>query len=127
MSCARPSPRWATLSSCCVVQLPRIRQRAKTHAIPEDERYFLIASANALIVSIVGFLVGGAFIALSLNDLTWYTFALVAALDRLSVSHVVSASLKHEVPVGAHLGEEQAANVEEFGRTAGAITRVGDP
>ena len=37
-----------------------------------------------LMVSLVAFLVGGAFIALSLNDLTWYTFAFVAALDRLS-------------------------------------------
>ena len=33
-----------------------------------------------------GFVVGGAFLALALNDLTWLTFAMVAALERLSLS-----------------------------------------
>jgi hypothetical protein len=41
-----------------------------------------------MILSLVAFLVGGAFIALSLNDLTWYTFSFVAALDRLSRHNV---------------------------------------
>ena len=53
-------------------------------------------SANALLVSLVAFIVGGSFIALSLNDLTWYTFALVAALDRLSVAHPVSRLAEHQ-------------------------------
>jgi hypothetical protein len=35
-------------------------------------------------VSMVGFMVGGSFLALALNDLTWLTFALLAALDRWS-------------------------------------------
>jgi hypothetical protein len=30
------------------------------------------------------FVVGGAFLSLALNDLTWLTFAMVAAMDRLS-------------------------------------------
>ena len=32
----------------------------------------------------VAFIVGGSFIALALNDLTWVTFAILAALDLLS-------------------------------------------
>jgi hypothetical protein len=40
--------------------------------------------ANALLTSMVGFATGGAFLALALNDLTWLTFGMVAALDRLS-------------------------------------------
>ena len=31
-----------------------------------------------------GFLAGGSFIALALNDITWLTFALIAALDLIS-------------------------------------------
>jgi probable O-glycosylation ligase (exosortase A-associated) len=62
----------------------RVRARARRPSIAPDVRYFLFTTANALIASMVGFLVGGSFIALALNDLTWLTFALVAALDRLS-------------------------------------------
>jgi putative inorganic carbon (HCO3(-)) transporter len=62
----------------------RVRARSRRPSMPPQVRYFLFTSANALLASMVGFLVGGAFIALALNDLTWLTFALVAALDRLS-------------------------------------------
>jgi putative inorganic carbon (HCO3(-)) transporter len=39
---------------------------------------------RALLVSMGSFVVGGAFLSLALNDLTWLTFAIVAAVDRLS-------------------------------------------
>jgi O-antigen ligase len=81
---------WIGLFGWSIYLLLRIRRRARADPIPDDERFFLIASANALLVSMVAFIVGGAFIAFPLNDLTWYTFALVAALDRLSLSHAVS-------------------------------------
>ena len=45
---------------------------------------FFFTMANALLTSMVGFATGGAFLALALNDLTWLTFGMVAALDRLS-------------------------------------------
>ena len=35
-------------------------------------------------VSMVGFIVGGGFVASALNDVTWLTFAMVASLDRLA-------------------------------------------
>jgi putative inorganic carbon (hco3(-)) transporter len=75
---------WIGLFAYSFVVLLRVRRRGKAAGMASDDGYFLIAASNALIVSLVAFLVGGAFIALSLNDLTWYTFAFVAALDRLS-------------------------------------------
>jgi hypothetical protein len=52
--------------------------------LPPDTAHFYLSTANCLAASMAGFLVGGAFVALSLNDVTWLTFALVAALDRLT-------------------------------------------
>src|SRR6185295_14409557 len=57
-----------------------------------EESHFLFTMANAMIASITAFLVGGAFIALALNDLTWLTFVLVVAPDRLSVEALGSRS-----------------------------------
>jgi hypothetical protein len=53
-------------------------------AIVAEQQHFFFTAANGLMTSMIAFLVGGSFIALALNDLTWLTFALVAALDRLS-------------------------------------------
>ena len=39
-------------------------------------------------MSMTAFLAGGSFIALGLNDLSWLTFGVVAALDRLTASLV---------------------------------------
>jgi probable O-glycosylation ligase (exosortase A-associated) len=44
----------------------------------------LYTLANALITSMAGFLVGGLFLSLALNDITWLTFGIVAALDRIA-------------------------------------------
>jgi putative inorganic carbon (HCO3(-)) transporter len=63
----------------------RIRTRSRSPGLSPFLSRFFFTSANALIVSMVAFLVGGAFISLALNDLTWLTFALVASLDRLSL------------------------------------------
>jgi hypothetical protein len=41
--------------------------------------------SNALIASMVGFLIGGAFLSAALNDITWLTFGLIASLDRVSL------------------------------------------
>ncbi len=62
----------------------RIRRRSKDARLdPADQRLYLTA-ANALMASMIGFLAGGAFIAMALNDVTWLSFGLVAALDRIS-------------------------------------------
>jgi probable O-glycosylation ligase (exosortase A-associated) len=62
----------------------RIRRWALNGTLPDEHARFYYTSANGLMTSMTAFLVGGSFIALALNDLTWLTFALVAALDRLA-------------------------------------------
>ena len=75
---------WVAQFAYAFFACARIRSRSRHFALSEADRRFYFTMANALIVSMVGFLIGGAFIALALNDLTWISFALVAALDRLS-------------------------------------------
>lgn len=62
----------------------KVRARAKSAGLPAESREFMFTCANALMTSMAGFAVGGSFLALALNDLTWLTFALFAALDRWS-------------------------------------------
>jgi probable O-glycosylation ligase (exosortase A-associated) len=66
------------------LSLLRVRRRSKADHLSAGDRVFLRTTADALITSVATFLVGGSFVALALNDLTWLTFALVAALDRIS-------------------------------------------
>jgi hypothetical protein len=74
----------------------RIRRRGRHPGLsPEDQRLFS-AAGTALIASMAGFFVGGAFVAMALNDLTWVTFALVAALDRISAQACQAADRGHE-------------------------------
>ena len=72
----------------------RIRRRGLREDLdPQDARLFLTAG-TAFLASIVAFAVGGAFVAMALNDLTWISFALVAALDRISAQVCAEASDK---------------------------------
>jgi probable O-glycosylation ligase (exosortase A-associated) len=75
---------WAAMFGWALFIALRARRRASHPKLPPESQQFYRTMANALIISMVGFLVGGAFIALALNDLTWLTFGLVASLDRLS-------------------------------------------
>jgi hypothetical protein len=63
--------------------LVTIRIRWKARRLPVETASFFITSSNALIASQVAFLIGGAFAAEALNEVNWFVFALVAALDRL--------------------------------------------
>lgn len=56
----------------------------KRKGLSDKERAFFQHTANGLIASMLAFIVGGAFVASALNDITWYTFGLVAALDRVA-------------------------------------------
>ena len=69
----------------------RIRKRSRRPGLSPSLSRFYFTTANALILSMVAFLVGGAFISLALNDLTWLTFALVSSLDRLSLKQQADA------------------------------------
>lgn len=89
---------WVGLFVYAFFTCARIRARSRHVALTESDQRFYFTMANALIVSMVGFLVGGAFIALALNDLTWLVFALVAALDRLSAAAVAVVPAKASRP-----------------------------
>lgn len=88
---------WAGLLVGFYVVGLRIRSRARDTSFPDDDRFFCLTMSAALMASMAAFIVGGSFIALALNDLTWVTFALMATLDRVSRSmYPVSLSLPVE-------------------------------
>lgn len=72
------------LAYACFCAL-RIRRRGLTPGLAAEDARLFITAGNALLASTVAFIVGGAFVAMALNDLTWLTLALVAALDRISL------------------------------------------
>ena len=71
----------------------RIRRRGKRTDIDTADARLFFSSSNALIASLTGFVVGGAFVAMALNDLLWLSFGLIAALDRISASVCLAADL----------------------------------
>jgi hypothetical protein len=73
--------------------------------------------ANGLMTSMIGFLVGGTFLSAALNDITWLTFAMVAALDRISVGMCAQPA---EAPAVRHVGPPLAFRaVESFAALKG--------
>jgi O-antigen ligase len=59
----------------------RVRARSRRSELTPELQKFFYSASNAIIASMFGFLAGGSFIALALNDITWLTFALIASLD----------------------------------------------
>ena len=74
---------WITLFVLSFRACFRVRRLVRTSLHEDDDAKFYNSMATALIISMVGFMVGGSFIAMALNDLTWIMFGLAAALDRL--------------------------------------------
>jgi putative inorganic carbon (hco3(-)) transporter len=64
----------------------RVRARARAAAADNEDHRALLTVANGLICSMAAFVVGGFFLSMAYNDLTWLTFSVVAAADRLSKS-----------------------------------------
>ena len=62
----------------------RIRRRGSRENLSRDDQVLFVTGANGLIASMSAFLVGGSFVSMALNDLTWFTFALVTSLDLIS-------------------------------------------
>jgi putative inorganic carbon (HCO3(-)) transporter len=75
---------WILLFVYAFIVAFRVRRFGGRSGLAPDEARFYTTTGNALIVSMTAFLVGGAFIALVNNDLTWYTFGIVAAVDRIA-------------------------------------------
>ena len=106
---------WGALFGFAFLLVLRIRGRAQRADVPEDQRKFVVSLSTAICASMAAFVVGGSFIALALNDLTWYTFAVLAALDRLTASTALRGALS-----GPRLGP-----VAPVGRSAsGPVVRV---
>jgi hypothetical protein len=64
---------------------------------------------EAEVDEVAGFLVGGSFLSSALNDLTWLTFALVAALDRLAASSATPVPVHVQRPRAAYVGRVPTA------------------
>jgi putative inorganic carbon (hco3(-)) transporter len=88
-----------------LVILLRIRSRVANSNLSSDERQFFLAAANGLLASMTAFMVGGAFGSYALNDLTWLSIAVTAALDRITQEEVRRAS-------ESHLGADVALHLE---------------
>jgi putative inorganic carbon (HCO3(-)) transporter len=76
---------WVGLFAWASIACLRIRSRSFNERLSREDSKLLFTTANALLTSMTAFLVGGSFLALALNDVTWLTFGMVAAVDRLSV------------------------------------------
>lgn len=77
-----------------VIVLFRIRRRSRDPRLSDEARHFLFTASSGLIASIAAFLAGSTFISLAINDLTWLTFALTAALDRISLEQLSNRELR---------------------------------
>ena len=64
----------------------RVRRLSRLDHLDPRLANFLFTAANGLLVSMVAFLVAGAFLSAALNDVTWLTFAMIAALDRTAAT-----------------------------------------
>ena len=83
---------WGTMFLYAFYACFRVRRQSRAPNIEARTARFLKTTANALIISMAGFVLGGSFLSLAVNDLTWLTFGLVAALDRLGKQTVAAAA-----------------------------------
>jgi len=90
---------WIALFGLAFLETFRSKRLA-SNMEPDDAR-LTVTVANALIASMCGFLVGGTFVSMAHNELTWLTFALVASLDRLSRGVMQTSHSAGGEPAGA--------------------------
>jgi hypothetical protein len=75
---------WAAMFGYAFIVCLRVRRRSRSEHLSPELQTFLFTTANGLMTSMTGFLVGGAFLSAVLNEISWLTFAIIAALDRIS-------------------------------------------
>jgi probable O-glycosylation ligase (exosortase A-associated) len=83
---------WLFLFGYAVFAALRLRRAGRDPARSEEDRRFCFTVGNAFLTSIAGFLVGGTFLSMALNDATWFIFAFVAAADRLRRQEALTAA-----------------------------------
>jgi len=76
---------WVSMFAYAYFACMRVRARAADQRLRPQLRRFMVTAANGLMASMAGFIIGGSFLSLAYNELTWLTFAIVAALDRISM------------------------------------------
>ena len=108
---------WVGMFAYATLLCFRVRARSEDESLPAPMQRFLFTAANGLLVSMVGFAIGGSFIALALNDLTWLTFGMVAALDRISLQQTPAVARMPSVRPAVPLAYRA---VSSFSREAGA-------
>jgi putative inorganic carbon (HCO3(-)) transporter len=112
---------WVGLFLYAFVAAWRIRRWSYNGSLPPEHARFYYTAANGLITSMAAFMIGGSFIALALNDLTWLTFGLVASLDRLAKSERVEVVVAPEDEIiawgtpAADAAALSPTNMEVFG------------
>ena len=81
---------WSALFGYAMAVCVKVRYRAaRAPWLSLEERRFYVSMATAFAASLFAFLAGGSFIALANNDLTWLTFAGIAAMHRIFVAQQV--------------------------------------
>jgi putative inorganic carbon (hco3(-)) transporter len=75
---------WIGLFASALWTCQRVRKIAESELAGTRDGAILSNMAHALFASMVAFLVGGSFISMAVNEITWNTFALVAALERIA-------------------------------------------
>jgi O-antigen ligase len=105
---------WAFLFGYAVIACLRVRARASDARFTPQQQRFYFTAANGLLTSIVGFMTGGAFLALALNDLTWLTFGMVAALELMTRAQEEAVGLPKKAvvqgPLAFRIVESYAAS-----------------
>jgi putative inorganic carbon (hco3(-)) transporter len=116
---------WTALFAYATFLCLRIRFRAGDERFSPDQQRFFFTVSNALLTSMVGFVVGGAFLALALNDITWLTFAMIAAADRLSTQALAEADTAPvRTPAAANVPSLIAAPVPLAFRAVGSYRQT---
>jgi putative inorganic carbon (HCO3(-)) transporter len=84
---------WVGMFTYSLVLARRVRRRSRTPGLDPLDAKLMETVPLAFVVSMSGFLIGGATVSMALNDLTWLTFALFASLDILSKQKCAEAAL----------------------------------
>ena len=95
---------WLSLFGFAFFACFRVRRQSREPHVDPRTAAFLRSTANALIMSMAGFVVGGSFLSLAVNDLTWLTFGIVGALDRFACRTVAVPAAAPELPTVSIVG-----------------------
>jgi probable O-glycosylation ligase (exosortase A-associated) len=101
-----------------------LRVRKRSRMLSQNDSRFFFTSANALLASLTVFAIGGAFAAEMMNELNWFTFGLVAVLDRLSRSAVAAMDLGPDI-AQPHPTNQAEWRPEIAARTGTSIAATG--